>query len=128
VERKYTILLVEDESSAVYAIESYFTGAGYKVLTAFSAQSGLDVALKDHPDVTILDVIMPASNGLDILPEIRKDAWGQTAKIVIFSNSPSEEFKAIAHKYSVEKYLVKTDTSLKELEEVIKQILSKHDS
>ncbi|MBU0649612.1 response regulator [Patescibacteria group bacterium] len=123
-----TLLLVEDESPAVFAIAKYFTGAGYQVLTAFSAQEGLKTALERHPDAVILDVLMPTSNGLDILPELREDPWGKTAKVIVFSNFSGDEYKAIAHKYNVEKYLVKTDTSLKELEESVKQILPTHDS
>lgn len=121
--RQRTVLLIEDESTAVFAIEKYLISAGYGVLSAFSAQEGLKTALENHPDVIILDVMMPASNGLDILPDLRKDPWGQTAKVVVFSNLSGDEFRATAHKYYVDKYLIKADVSLKELEETVKQIL-----
>lgn len=118
-----TILIVEDEASAIFALDKYFSNNGFAVLKAFSAQEGLKTALENHPDVIILDVIMPSSSGLDILPELRSNEWGKNAKVVVFSNLSSEEQKATARKFHVEDYLIKTDTSLKQLEERIKQIL-----
>ena len=122
-----TILLVEDEGPAIFAIEKYFLNAGYKVLKAFSAEEGLKTALENHPDAMILDVVMPTSSGLDVLPELRDDSWGKNAKVIVFSNLSGDEYKARARKYNVEAYLIKTDTSLKELEDAVKRILSKND-
>jgi DNA-binding response OmpR family regulator len=123
---KITLLLIEDESPAVFAVQKYFTNAGYNVLTAFSAQEGLKLGLENHPDVMILDVLLPASNGLDILPDLRADAWGKTAKVIVFSNFASDDYKAVARKYNVDNYLIKTDTSLSELENAVNQILPAH--
>lgn len=117
---------MEDEAPAVFALEKYLTNAGYKTLRAFSAQDGLKQALENRPDVVILDLIMPMQNGLDILPELRKDHWGANAKIVVFSNLSSDEYKARARKYNVNAYLVKTDTSLADLEKTIRQLLPNH--
>ena len=122
METTHTVLLIEDESHAVFAIEKSLTSAGFSVLSAFSAQEGLKLALEKHPDAIILDVMMPAENGLNILPELREDSWGKNAKIIVFSNLSSDAFKATANKYHVDKYLIKTDTSLKELEEILRNI------
>jgi DNA-binding response OmpR family regulator len=122
-----TILLVEDESPAVFAIEKYLTDAGFSVLTAFSAQEGLKTAMEQHPKVIVLDVVMPTESGLDILPELRADSWGQNAKVIVFSNLSDDEHKALANKYNVDGYLVKTDTSLKDLESTVRQLLPKNE-
>lgn len=127
MDKTHTVLLIEDEAPAIFAIEKYFLNAGYEVLKAFSAEEGLKTALENHPDAVILDVVMPSSSGLDILPELREDAWGKNAKVIVFSNLSGDEFKARARKYNVDGYLIKTDTSLKELEDAIKQILPKND-
>lgn len=123
MDKKFTVLLVEDEGPAVLAIQEWLTKAGYLVSTAFSAQEGLKAALENHPDAIILDIVMPIESGLNMLPELRADSWGQDAKVVVFSNLSDSEQKAKADKYKVEKYLVKADTPLKDLEEVIKDLL-----
>lgn len=126
MDKNSTILIVEDEAPAIFALEKYFLNAGYNVLKAFSAPEGLKTALENHPDATILDVVMPTSSGLDILPELREDGWGKTAKVVVFSNLSGDEYKARAREYNVEAYLIKTDTSLKDLESTVRQILPKN--
>ena len=127
MDKKFTVLLVEDEAPAVYAIEKYFTEAGFIVITSFSALEGLKTALEKHPDVIILDVMMPAESGLGILPELRADSWGQNAKVIMFSNLSDDEHRAQANKYNVDNYLVKTDTSLKDLVIAVQKILPKND-
>jgi DNA-binding response OmpR family regulator len=123
MEGEYTILLVEDEAPAVLAIDGYLSHAGFTVIKCFSAQEGLKAALEHHPSLIILDIMMPAGSGLDMLPELRNDPWGKTAKVLIFSNLADTEYKATADKYYVDKCLVKTDTTLKELETSISQLV-----
>lgn len=123
-----TILVVEDEAPAVFALKKYLNNAGYNVLTAFSAQEGLKQALENHPQVIVLDLIMPMQNGLDILPELREDPWGKEAKIIVFSNLSGDEYKARARKYNVDAYLVKTEVSLSDLEKNIAQLLPKNEN
>ena len=126
MDNKPTILLIDDEGPAVFAIQKHLTDAGFLVTTAFSAQEGLKTAIESHPDVIILDVMMPAESGLDILPELRADPWGKNAKVIIFGNLDDSEHKARTNKYNVNKYLIKADTPLKDLENIIRQILSKN--
>ena len=121
-----TVLLVEDEAPAVFAIEKYFANAGYKVIKSFTAHEGLKMALENHPDAIILDIIMPSAGGLDILPELRNDPWGKGAKVFVFSNLSGDEYKAQARKYNVANYFVKTDTSLKDLVDAVNQVLPKN--
>lgn len=126
MENKATILIAEDEASAAFALEKYFLNAGYKVIKAFSSEEALRATLENHPDVVILDVIMPSSSGLDILPELRADPWGKDARIIVFSNLSGDEYKAQARKYNINTYLLKTDTSLEQLENTVKQFLPKN--
>ena len=69
---------------------------------------------------------MPAESGLDILPELRADPWGKNAKVIVLSNLDDNEHKARANKYNIGNYLIKAGTPLKDLENIIRQILSKN--
>jgi DNA-binding response OmpR family regulator len=124
--KRPTVLLVEDEAPAVFAIEKFFTNAGYDVIKSFSAFDGLKTALDNHPDVIILDVIMPSAGGLDILQDLRNDSWGKDARVIVFSNLSGDDYKARARKYNVINYFIKTDTSLKDLVDAVNQILPKN--
>lgn len=119
-----TVLILEDEGSAIFSITRSLEISGFTVLQAFSAREGITIALDKHPDVIITDILMPLSSGIDFLKDLRMDDWGKTAKVIVFSNLSSEEYKANAKKYGVDKYLIKTDTSLKDLTDTVSNLLN----
>ncbi len=123
-----TILIIEDEAPAIFSISKALELSGYHVLQAFSAQEGAKLALENHPDLIITDLVMPASSGMDVLKDLRQDIWGKNAKVIVLTNLSGDEHKANANKYQVDKYLVKTDTSLKDLTECVSQLLSGNDA
>ena len=68
-----TILIVDDEAELLEMVRSIFTRAGYsRVLTAGSGAEALSVCAAGHPDIVILDVMMPGMSGLRVCEELRK--------------------------------------------------------
>ena len=96
---------------------------GLIVHEAENGREGLDAALELHPQLILLDVIMPGMNGMDMLKELRRDEWGQSASVVLLTNLGETESIENARKFGVENYLVKSDWSLDELSLKIKELL-----
>ena len=69
--RRNRILIIDDEQSLLESLEMFLTEAGYKVECAASAREGLDKSRAFKPDVVILDIRLPDSNGFDVLQELR---------------------------------------------------------
>ena len=66
-----TILIIEDEKKIARFLELELKHEGYDVLTAFDGRSGLDSALSNHPDLLILDLMLPELSGIEVCRRIR---------------------------------------------------------
>ena len=66
-----TILIVDDDRSVVETFSRMLKLEGFGVMTALSADSGLELANNARPDAIILDMRMPITNGLQFLRQVR---------------------------------------------------------
>ena len=66
------ILIVEDEPGLMDGLAHNFRFEGYEVLTAANGRDGLKVALKDKPDLIVLDLTLPEKSGFDVLKDFRE--------------------------------------------------------
>lgn len=118
-----TILIVEDEQSLLDVLASKLSACGFSVLKAENGENGLNLALKHHPDLILLDIIMPKMDGMTMMHRLREDVWGSTARIIILTNLMDNEKVVEAMKNKASDYLIKTDWKLKDLVEIIKNKL-----
>jgi two-component system alkaline phosphatase synthesis response regulator PhoP len=70
---KTRILLVDDEKDLVWAIQHSLSDEGHQVLTAYDGVEALGLARRHHPDLIILDIIMPRLDGLQVCRRLRRD-------------------------------------------------------
>lgn len=66
-----TLLIVDDNEGLVELLERYFTGLTYEVVSAASGLEGLEMAESAHPDVVMLDLMMPEMDGWEMLQRLR---------------------------------------------------------
>jgi len=115
-----TILVVEDESAIKGALCDKLTKEGFSVLEAKDGQEGLEMAKANHPDLILLDVVMPVMDGIAMLKALRQDDWGKDAQVMLLTNLSEQEKVADAVELGSLDYLIKTDWSLVEVVEKIK--------
>jgi len=113
-----TILIIEDEQTLLSALVDKFTREGFAVITRKNGKTGLKAALDRHPDLIILDLIMPIMDGNTMLANLKKDSWGKKSKVIILTNL-SEEGKRKPLILGVQDYLVKSDI---EISDVVKKV------
>lgn len=118
-----TILLVEDEHAIRRALSIIFQREGFFVLEAKNGEEGLEVALEEHPDIVILDLVMPKMDGLTMVKKIRKDPWGKTLPMIIYSNLSRNEKISEAQELGITDFLSKTDFGLRDVLERVQQHL-----
>ncbi len=68
------ILLVDDDVALTKTIENTLAAAGYQPLVAYTAEDGLQRALNDHPDLILLDIMVPASGGWEVCRRVREQS------------------------------------------------------
>ncbi|HEX9153311.1 MAG TPA: response regulator [Candidatus Saccharimonadales bacterium] len=109
------ILIVEDEIAYVKLLRTRLE-FNYKVLDASNGQDGLKIAKKEHPDLILLDIIMPIMDGMAMLKELRKDHWGKDAKVILLTNlEASDKIVAQVTTDLPIYYFVKSDVKLDDL-------------
>jgi len=129
-EDKKRILIVEvieDDKPLLLVLSERFTGEGYHVISATTGDEGLALALKNKPDLILLDIVMPKMDGLSMLKELRKDPWGKKAKVILLTNLSADEniIRAVTE-LEPAYYLIKTDWKMDDIVERVKKSLEEN--
>lgn len=74
IERRKTVLVADDSPHALGLATSLLGEAGYDVLGAGDGVEALRLVREHHPDLVVLDLLMPEMNGYEVLREMRRDA------------------------------------------------------
>jgi DNA-binding response OmpR family regulator len=79
------ILVVDDEQDILNLIRLSLEPAGFRVLRARHPQEGLDLALRERPDLLLLDIVLPGFNGLELLRRVRRHPKLQQIPAIVLS-------------------------------------------
>jgi CheY-like chemotaxis protein len=79
------ILLVEDSKFLRIATERALSRAGYLVTTAVDGEEALQLAQERHPDLILLDMLLPKMSGPDVLKALKKDPNTTSIPVVVFT-------------------------------------------
>ncbi len=120
-----TVLIVEDDKGIREMYSDAFTHAGINVLVAENGSDGVELALKHHPDAILMDIIMPVMGGHEAVNKIRKDTWGKNAKVVYLTNMSDAENVVHAIEQGSEEYIIKANTSVKEVVNQVRMAMRK---
>ena len=122
---KKKILIVEDEEASQKAISDTLLSQEFATFMAKDGEEGLGIALKQHPDLILLDIFMPKMDGLVMLQKLRLDEWGKKVPVIILTNLNPNSNSVINSILQDEPayYLVKSDVKLEGIVEKIKEVL-----
>lgn len=98
------VLIIEDEEGIVHLLNLYLKDAGYDVVIANDGADGLALHAREHPDLVILDIMLPAIDGFEVCRRIR--AWSKTP-ILMLTARGSEEDRISGLDLGADDYLVK---------------------
>jgi DNA-binding response OmpR family regulator len=114
------ILIVEDEPNMVAGLRDNFEYEGFQVLTALDGVEGLERALKDSPDLVVLDVMMPRMSGLDVCKQLK--AKRPSIPIIMLTARGQEVDKVVGLELGADDYVTKP-FSIRELLARVKAVL-----
>lgn len=122
------IMLVEDDNSLREIYEARLSAEGYTVVSAKDGEEALAMALKEHPDLIIADVMMPKVSGFDMLDILRSTPETKNTKIIMMTALSQAEDKARAEKLGADRYLVKSQVTLEDVTREAREILNDLDN
>jgi DNA-binding response OmpR family regulator len=99
-----TVLVVDDEPMLRNLLARLLRMEGYEVLEAEDGQAALDVVAGQKPDLILLDVMMPARDGLDVLGDLRKTS---DIPVILVSALAEEADRVIGLKMGADDYVTK---------------------
>lgn len=117
------ILIVEDEIALLKILTERLSSEGFTVIEAKDGKQGLEVALKEIPDLILLDIVMPKMDGMEMLRRLRDNLAGKKIPVIILSNL-SETFRILNMKeFNIEGYLIKANFKLEDVVKIVKEKL-----
>lgn len=118
------ILIIDDEEVSRYLLKSVLSETKFTLLEAENGMIGLEVALKERPDIIFLDLMMPIMNGFETLQKLKENKVTKDIPVIIVSSKVlSQEEKVLlnsATKAIIPKQCTSKDAILNKLREVIK--------
>ena len=107
-----TVLIVEDDPAMLRGLEDNFKVKGYYVLTAVDGKKALETALKEKPDLILLDIMLPELNGYEVCSQVREH--GLEMPIIMLTAKDREADIVLGLNLGADDYVTKP-FSIKEL-------------
>ena len=101
------ILLVDDSTTNNILLQNIFEDEGYTVDVAFNAKEAYKLIDKNHPDIILLDIMMPEIDGLKILETINSDENTNSVPVIMVTARDDEETHQNAMKQGAVDYIRK---------------------
>ncbi len=117
------ILVVDDDDAKRIAVVGALQLAGFQILEAENGEEGLTSAQKEKPDLILLDIQMPKMDGLGMLAELRKSAYGKEVPVLLLTAFADSDKVAAALRMGASDYLLKSNYNLDEVVDLVKKRL-----
>jgi chemotaxis family two-component system response regulator PixH len=102
-----TILLIEDSITERSIITDFCKNLGISVTVATTGEEGLEKLHNNHPDVIVLDVVLPGRSGFEICREIKATEQTKTIPVILCSTKSSDMDKFWGKRQGADAYITK---------------------
>jgi len=107
VPRKKSILVADDSDFVLKQCETLLTEAGYHVLLASDGVDALRLIREEHPDLVVLDLLMPRMTGFDLLREVRQDERVRDTLVLAISSVYKDDILDFLHQLGAQGFIDK---------------------
>ena len=109
------ILIAEDDAILLSILADSFTQEGFEVIKTKNGEEGLAAALREHPDLILLDIIMPKMDGVTMLKKLRQDKKCLAIPVILLTNLGYNREVEEAMKYGASDFLVKANWKIEDV-------------
>jgi len=114
------IVLVEDNGDLQKVYADGLQLRGLQVIVAADYEHALMLVKQEEPDVILLDLLMPKTNGMDVLRSLKADDHMKNIPVIVLTNLKDAYFEHQAGELGIADFLIKADTTIDRLAEVVK--------
>ena len=104
---KETILIVEDERDIVKMLDYNLKKEGYKILVTHDGEDALDAANTKHPDLILLDLMLPGLDGLEVCKQLKLERKTASIPVIMLTAKAQESDKIVGLELGADDYVVK---------------------
>ena len=119
-----TILIVEDNEKNMKLARDVLQAKGYRTLEAVSGEDGVELALKNVPDLVLLDTQLPGINGIEAFKQIRGNAATKAIPVIALTASVTPTDRSAITAAGFDAFLGKP-INLKEFLDTVKRLIEK---
>ena len=117
------ILLVEDDLNLRDIYSARFSAEGLEVVTAGDGEEALATAMREKPDLIVLDVMMPKISGFDVLDILKSTPETKDTKVIMMTALSQESDRERGESLGASAYLVKSQVTLEDVVQAVKASL-----
>lgn len=117
------ILLVEDDSNLREIYGARLDAEGYKILSANDGEEALAIAVREHPELIITDIMMPKISGFDMIDILRSTPETKDTKVIVMTALSQEEDRERGKSLGADHYIVKSQVTLDDVVKVVQEML-----
>ncbi len=118
------ILLVEDDSNLREIYGARLEAEGYQIISASDGEEALALAVREHPDLIISDVMMPRISGFDMLDILRSTPETREVKVIVMTALSQEEDRKRGEQLGADRYVVKSQVTLDDVVSMVQEVLA----
>ena len=85
METTLRVLVIDDEPDVLMLCRVNLELAGHEVIEATNGEAGLELALREHPDVVVLDVMLPTMDGISVLATLANDEQTRDVPVILLT-------------------------------------------
>lgn len=119
------ILIVEDEEPMLMALAEKLSREGFTTVQARDGEEAFDLAIKEQPDLILLDLLLPKMNGVEMMKKLRAySVWGKRVPIIVLTNvGPDDQMIKDIEATEPAYYLVKSGVRIEDVVNKVRERL-----
>ena len=123
--KKTKIIIIEDDEVLARVLYTELSTAGFDVSQAFDGEAGLEMVRSKHPDLVMLDLILPKKHGFEVLEDLKKSPDTKAIPVILLTLLGEDDDIKKGLKLGADDYIVKADHPVAEIIEKVKNFFAK---
>ena len=125
--RSLRILAVDDDRDTGDALGALLRGEGFNVCIAYSGEHAVELAAAFQPDVVMLDLVMPGTDGFTTARQLQRQPSSRAASYVVYSGLRTPQVLARCEKLGIQHFILKPAT-IERIENVLRKIVTQREA